>query len=131
VTTMRPSGEAPTGHLIAASEDIPEGGRLVVDVGGTTIGVFRFHNRLYAYENVCAHQGGPVCQGRLVHRVVEVLDAGKHSMGMEFDPNRLHLVCPWHGAEYDVVTGEHPTQQSFRLRRFPVAERNGGIHVQL
>ena len=69
-----------TRHLVGRSEDVPEGGRHVVDVAGTTIGVFRFKGRLYAYENVCPHQGGPVCQGRLVPRVAEVLDEGKRTI---------------------------------------------------
>ena len=53
---------------------MPEGGRLVVDVGETTIGIFRVDGNLYAYLNKCAHQGGPVCQGKIIPRVNEVID---------------------------------------------------------
>jgi nitrite reductase/ring-hydroxylating ferredoxin subunit len=116
---------------VAAAEQVPEGGRLIVDIGATTIGIFRFRQQLYAYENVCPHQGGPVCQGRLVNRVVEVLDANKRSTGMAFDEDTLHLVCPWHGAEYDVATGAHPGQRALRLRRYEVSEQDGMIHVDL
>jgi nitrite reductase/ring-hydroxylating ferredoxin subunit len=48
-----------------AREKVLEGGRLVIDVGETTIGLFRVGGKLYAYLNKCAHQGGPVCQGML------------------------------------------------------------------
>ena len=51
---------------VGASARVPEGGRLVVDVGDTTIGIFRFQGQLYAYLNTCAHQGGPVCQGKII-----------------------------------------------------------------
>ena len=72
--------------------------------------------RLYAWENRCAHAGGPVCQGKLMNRVVERLDAGKRSLGDDFS-DELHIVCPWHGYEYDVRTGEHPADSRLRLRQ--------------
>jgi nitrite reductase/ring-hydroxylating ferredoxin subunit len=121
--------DAPTRHPVAESHQVAEGGRYVVDLGDLTIGVFRFQGALYAYENVCAHQGGPVCQGRLVHRVVEVLDSEKRSTGAVFDADELRIVCPWHGAEYNVATGKHPTQPAFTLRAFPVDEEGGTVHV--
>jgi nitrite reductase/ring-hydroxylating ferredoxin subunit len=127
MTAIHP--DAQTRHRVAASEQVAEGGRHVVDVGDITIGVFRFRDRLYAYENVCAHQGGPVCQGRLVHRVREVLDDDQRSSGFRFDEDELHIVCPWHGAEYSVTTGIHPGNHNFRLRPFDVAEEAGEIYV--
>jgi nitrite reductase/ring-hydroxylating ferredoxin subunit len=120
---------APTRFAVGTSERVPEGGRLIVDIGDTTVGVFRFQGRLYAYENVCAHQGGPVCQGRLVHRVVERLDEQKRSTGLDFDREDLHVACPWHGFEYSVRTGRHPGQPRFKLRDFPVEEAEGTVYV--
>lgn len=114
---------------IGASEDVPERGRLIVEIGPTTLGVFRFHGRLHAWENVCAHQGGPACQGRIIPRVRERLDRNKHTVGLDFDQDVLHIVCPWHGAEYDVTTGRHPGRPDWALRRFDVVERDGRIHV--
>lgn len=116
-------------YLAGTSDQVAEGGRLIVDIGETTLGIFRFKSTLYAYENICAHQGGPVCQGRLVHRVVELLDEGKRTTGAAFDEDDLHIVCPWHGAEYSVSTGAHPTQPQFTLRAFAVEEEGGNIYV--
>jgi nitrite reductase/ring-hydroxylating ferredoxin subunit len=121
--------DAPSRCQVGSSDQVPEGGRLIVDIGTTSVGVFRFRDSLYAYENVCAHSGGPVCQGRLVHRVVEVLDGAKRTTGSVFDENELHIVCPWHGAEYSVTTGAHPTQPAFTLRAFRVDEEEGAIYV--
>jgi nitrite reductase/ring-hydroxylating ferredoxin subunit len=45
---------------------VPERGRLVVDCGGTSIGIFRLDGVLHAYENLCPHAGGPVCQGLMI-----------------------------------------------------------------
>lgn len=128
-TTSQPA--AASAIVVADSADVPEGGRLIVEVAGTTIGIFRFRDALYAYENSCAHQGGPVCQGRLVNRVVEILAEDKTSRGLQFDEDELHIVCPWHGAEYNIVTGKHPGQPAFQLRKFPVSESGGAISVQL
>ena len=126
---MTTSEYTPTRYAVGKSDQVPEGGRLIVDIGETTVGVFRFQGALYAYRNACAHQGGPVCQGRLVHRVVEVLDEEKRSTGLDFDREDLHIVCPWHGFEYSVRTGRHPGQPRFKLRDFPVEEAEGTVYV--
>jgi nitrite reductase/ring-hydroxylating ferredoxin subunit len=115
---------------VAASGDVPERGRLVVEIDGAiTVGIFRFGGHLYAWENVCAHQGGPACQGRIVGRVRERLDEGKRSLGLRFDEDTMHVVCPWHGYEYDVTTGRHPGVPGASLRRIEVAEAEGRIRV--
>jgi nitrite reductase/ring-hydroxylating ferredoxin subunit len=118
---------------VGASRDVPERGRLVVEIttaaGAVTLGVFRFAGRLYAWENVCAHQGGPACQGRIVQRVRERLDDERRSLGLRFDEDSMHIVCPWHGYEYDVTTGRHPGVPGASLRSFPVDEAGGRIRV--
>ena len=116
--------------VVARSTDVAEGGRYVVAVApDLEIGLFRFRGTLYAYENTCPHQGGPVCQGRLVDGVVERLDGVGNSLGLGFDRDDPHIVCPWHGFEYRVTTGEHPGAPSFRLRSFEVTEGEGEIRV--
>ncbi|WP_229686459.1 Rieske (2Fe-2S) protein [Longimycelium tulufanense] len=116
-------------HEIGSSDLVPERGRYIVDIEGTTIGIFRLDGVLYAYENICAHQGGPVCQGRIVPRVRERLDDAKQAIGLTFDETDMHIVCPWHGFEYSITTGIHAGDPSFRLRAFPVEEREGTIYV--
>jgi nitrite reductase/ring-hydroxylating ferredoxin subunit len=114
---------------VGASDRVPEGGRLVVDVGEKTIGIFRVEGHLYAWENVCAHQGGPVCQGKMIPRVTEVIDQGGESHGFAFDPSHAHIVCPWHGFEYDIKTGSHPGRPAAQLIRIEVEESGNGIYV--
>jgi nitrite reductase/ring-hydroxylating ferredoxin subunit len=115
--------------LVGASGDVPERGRLVVDAADLTIGIYRLDDKLYAYENRCVHQGGPVCQGLLIPRVIEQLDDSLTATGMKFDEGNLHIVCPWHGFEYCIQTGSHPARAALRLRGIPVSEENGYVYV--
>jgi nitrite reductase/ring-hydroxylating ferredoxin subunit len=108
---------------------VPEGGRLVIDVGDKTIGIFRVGGKLYAWQNICAHQGGPVCQGKIIPRVTEMIEPSGESRGFAFDESHLHIVCPWHGFEYDIRTGVHPGRPVAKLIRVAVEEGTDGIYV--
>lgn len=114
---------------VAHSQDVPEGGRYVFAYEGAEVGVFRLGGDLYAWENYCVHAGGPVCQGLITQRVIEALDDQKRSLGDDWSPDDLHIVCPWHGYEYNLRTGEHPADPRIRLKRFEVSEEAGTIYV--
>ena len=115
---------------VGASNEIAERGRIVFEVDGVELGVFRFKGRLFAYANYCQHAGGPVCQGVLVPRVVEVLDEDKASCGARFSEDEMHVVCPWHGYEYNIETGAHPIDERIRLRSYAVSEIDGRVVVE-
>jgi len=121
----------PRGTRLCSSSEIPEAGRLVVDVGPRTVGLFRLDGSLYAYENVCPHQGGPVCQGALLPRVVENLNDSGAAVGFAFHSSQRHVVCPWHGYEFDIRTGRHAGCAAIRLRSFPVTEAEGEVLVEI
>jgi nitrite reductase/ring-hydroxylating ferredoxin subunit len=74
--------------------------------------------------------GGPICQGKIINRVVERLDDELRSVGDDFAP-ALHVVCPWHGYEYDILTGQHPSAPNIKLRGVDVSESDGEISVHL
>ncbi|ATY13006.1 Rieske (2Fe-2S) protein [Amycolatopsis sp. AA4] len=126
---MTATGAAPV--VVASSTDIEERGRLIVDIGTTTIGIFRLDGELYAYHNVCPHQGGPACQGRIVPRVRERIDPDGTAHGMYFDESEMHVVCPWHGSEFVIKTGEHAALPNFSLAAVPVYEDEGTVYVSL
>jgi nitrite reductase (NADH) small subunit len=94
--------------------------RKVVVVQGVEIGVFRLEDSFFAYENTCPHMGGPVCQGKLINRVEEVLASDKTAMGLRFSPDVINIVCPWHGFEYDIRTGAHQGNASLKLKPYKV-----------
>lgn len=103
----------------------------VLSIEGVEVGIFhRGEGRLVAYENRCPHMGGPVCQGKLYNRVDELLQPDKKSIGLRFAPER-HIVCPWHGYEFNLDTGCHPGKQSIRLRPVKIETRDGNVYVSL
>ena len=115
--------------FVAEASDIKEGDRKVLPVGNTEIGVYRVNGKLYAYGNLCAHQGGPACEGLLMPKVEEVLGPDKTYLRQRFNYDEWHIVCPWHAWEYDVTTGEYVVNRKFRLPRYEVLERDGKIYV--
>jgi nitrite reductase/ring-hydroxylating ferredoxin subunit len=122
---------APTAIDVCSSEDVPEGGRLVLDIGDMTIGLFRVKGRLYAYDNVCPHMGGPVCQGLLINGVREVLGEHQQTVRQEFNEDDPHIVCPWHGFEFSITSGRHAGTGRPELRKFTVSESGGRVNVSL
>jgi nitrite reductase/ring-hydroxylating ferredoxin subunit len=126
-----PTLDARSRHLAGRSDAIPTNGRLVVDIGDATVGIFRVNGRLIAYENSCPHMGGPVCQGLIIPAVRELIDERRVSTGYAFDESEMRIVCPWHGYEFAIETGAHPAKASIRLRRVDVEETGGDVYVTL
>ncbi len=115
--------------FVARDSELADGERRVVSADGVEIGVFRIDGALYGWRNECPHAGGPVCQGRMIKGVEERLDDKRHSLGIHFVDGSCHVVCPWHGFEFDVKTGVHAGTASVRLKRHAVEVRDGAIYV--
>jgi len=117
-------------HVVAELKDLAEGDFRVFALDAFEVGIFRLGDQVLAYENVCPHAGGPVCQGKILNRVEEALTPDKKSIGLKFSERR-HVVCPWHGYEFDIETGCHPGDARMRLRRIKVDVRDGQIYVRV
>jgi 3-phenylpropionate/trans-cinnamate dioxygenase ferredoxin subunit len=87
--------------VVAAVDEIPPGGRKIVEVHGRSIGVFNLGGAFFALRNRCPHQGGPLCEGR-VWGALESERPGEftYTRGGEV------LACIWHGWEFDIRTGQ-------------------------
>jgi nitrite reductase/ring-hydroxylating ferredoxin subunit len=116
-------------HLAGRSREFQEGGSKIVRIGDVEIGVFRRTGSLYAYENRCVHQGGPACEGAIMAKVEAVLGTDRVYLGERFSEEEAHLVCPWHGWEYDLATGECVADRRLRLKRYSVIERGDEVYV--
>ena len=128
---MQSDTSAPIRHLAGRSTSIPDNGRLVVDIGDNTVGIFRVRGQLFAYENTCPHMGGPVCQGLIIPAIRELVNDGQVSTGYAFDESEMRIVCPWHGYEFSIETGCHPAKASIRLKKVAVEEEGGDVYVTL
>src|SRR5690606_15774711 len=105
--------------------------RRIISRNGVEIGVFRLGDEFFAWHNRCAHQGGPVCQGRVFPRVLEPLQEDGTTRGMVYSEDEIHIVCPWHGYEYDIRTGQNAGNPRLRLKPVPVTVRDGAVYVTI
>jgi nitrite reductase (NADH) small subunit len=117
-------------HWVSSGERIAEGEGLLARIGDLDVGVFRVKGKLHAWENRCAHQGGPVCTGRVLGRTELVLAADRTVVAERRSDDEIHLACPWHGWEYNIETGACVALPSRRLRRVEVAERDGEVYLR-
>ena len=88
-------------YVVAAVDEIPPGGRKLVEVAGRSIGVFNLSGEFFALRNRCPHQGGPLCQGR-TWGLIEADRPGE----LRFSREGEIITCGWHGWEFDIRTGQ-------------------------
>jgi len=101
--------------LVGKAAEFKDGDRRIVFVGNNEIGVFREDGEYYAYSNYCLHQRGPACEGLTIAKVEEAIMPDQTSRGLYFSEDALHFVCPWHGYEYDMKTGECVSDRKLKL----------------
>src|SRR5258707_1070482 len=114
----------------AVDDALKNGKPDAVRVESFEFGIFREGDRLVAYENHCPHDGGPVCQGKVIPRVEEELAPDQTSRGLRFSKKR-NIVCPWHGWEFDIESGRHCGDPKYRLRPVDVRVRDNRVYVSI
>ncbi len=93
---------------VASLSELPPGTARVIEVKDKTIALYNVAGAMYATDNTCLHQGGPLGEGQLIGEVI---------------------VCPWHQWEYNVHTGELLGDSSVRLTTYPVQIVGNDIKV--
>jgi nitrite reductase/ring-hydroxylating ferredoxin subunit len=117
--------------FVAKIAQFPDGERRIVSHGTREIGVFHWQGEFYACENLCLHQGGPACEGLLMHKVEDVTEPDRSWHGQKFSEHEIHFVCPWHGYEYDLKIGQCAADRELRLKSFEVVRRgSAGAQAQ-
>jgi nitrite reductase/ring-hydroxylating ferredoxin subunit len=116
-------------QFIGKAAELADGDRRIVICGGAEVGIFREAQAFYAYSNICAHQGGPACEGLIIARVEEHILPDGTSRGMRFSATERNFVCPWHGYEYDIRTGECVADRRIALRKYRVEQRGDDLYV--
>ncbi|MES1248586.1 MAG: Rieske 2Fe-2S domain-containing protein [Actinomycetota bacterium] len=95
---------------VAAADEFPPGSHKLVVVGpGEFVGVYNCGGSLYAIEDRCSHDDGPLCEG-------------------DWDEDLCRVVCPRHGAQFDLATGNALTLPAFQpVATYPVTIGDDGV----
>jgi nitrite reductase/ring-hydroxylating ferredoxin subunit len=112
-----------TKFVVGRASDLADGDRLVVEVHGRSIGIFKVDDRYYAMLNRCPHGGAELCKGE----IVDLLESERPGE-VRLDRSRKFIACPWHGWEYELETGQSwfdPVRT--RARMFEVGVSSGGM----
>ena len=113
-------------HDVCAADDVAPGQMIPVRAGDTNVVVVRTRRGdLHALVDRCIHQGGPLSRGRLQ----DAVDGDRPGEYRE-DTGRMIVKCPWHGFEYDVVTGCALFDARRRVRALSVREEDGRVLVE-
>ena len=96
---------------VAKADDIPDRGKTIVQVDERLIGVFHVEGRFYALDDLCTHDDGPLAEGEL---------------------DGTQIICPRHGARFDVRDGRALTMPATRATKtHEVKVENGEVFVKL
>ena len=96
---------------VARVADIPDPGKLVVEVDDRLVVVFRVGGQFYCLDDVCTHDGGPLGEGRLEDHTI---------------------ACPRHGAKFDIRDGRALTMPATKPTSVhEVKIENEQVHVRL
>jgi 3-phenylpropionate/trans-cinnamate dioxygenase ferredoxin subunit len=94
-------------------EELPPGEMRIVSAGQVSLGVYNLGGELYAIEDRCSHDDGPLCEG-------------------EFDPETGIVICPRHGANFDIRSGNALTLPAYEpVETYPVRVVDGIVRVEL
>jgi nitrite reductase (NADH) small subunit len=114
---VRRIGEAGTGNgnmanwtRVAAVAECPPGRSLEVVAADRLLALYNVQGTYFALDGVCPHQGGPLGKGELRGPIV---------------------TCPWHGWQFDVRTGCHPSRPRMAQPRFAARVEGDSIYVDV
>ena len=96
---------------VATTSELKPGQAKTVQVNNQTVALFNVGGTYYAIEDTCTHQGGPLSEGAVEGAAV---------------------TCPWHGAQFDLVSGKALTPPAPEgVKRFTIHVQGDDISVEL
>lgn len=96
---------------IAPSSDLPPNERLFIEVDQRPIVIFNIADQLFAIDDLCTHDDGLLGEGEL---------------------EEFEIVCPRHGARFDIRSGEVKSMPAARdIPAYPVRINKGMIEIGL
>ena len=99
---------------VCPADELPAGEmKLVAAADGAKIGVFNCGGELYAIEDRCSHDDGPLAEG-------------------DFDVETCTVECPRHGSLFDLTTGKPKTLPAYQpVRTFPVTIDDDKVKLEI
>jgi 3-phenylpropionate/trans-cinnamate dioxygenase ferredoxin subunit len=93
--------------------ELPPGAMRLLEWEDLEIGVFNCGGTIYAIEDRCSHDDGPLVEGTL-------------------DQSRCTIECPRHGSQFDLQTGKPLTLPAYEpVDTFPVVVEDGIVRVEV
>ncbi len=90
-------------------DDLKPGQGKLVQVDGRDIALFNVNGADYAVDAICPHEGGPLHEG---------------------DVDGETIVCPWHGYDFNVKTGECSVDSELRVTTFVVKTEGNDVFIE-
>ena len=98
---------------VAPADEFPPGSVKLVVVGSVTLGVYNCGGSLYAIEDRCSHDDGPLCEG-------------------EWDEETCTVVCPRHGSAFELSSGRPLSLPAYEpVETYPVSVVDGMVRVDV
>jgi 3-phenylpropionate/trans-cinnamate dioxygenase ferredoxin subunit len=98
---------------VAPVDELPPGSVKIVTAGSLRLGVYNLSGKFCAIEDRCSHDDGPLCEG-------------------DFDAEEGVVVCPRHGATFDICSGRPLTLPAYEpVETFPVRVEDGIVKVEV
>jgi 3-phenylpropionate/trans-cinnamate dioxygenase ferredoxin subunit len=99
---------------VAPADEFPPGStKLIIAGPGMYIGVYNCGGALYAIEDRCSHDDGPLCEGT-------------------WEEDTCRVVCPRHGSAFDLATGRPMSLPAFEpVATYPVHVVDGMVKVEV
>jgi 3-phenylpropionate/trans-cinnamate dioxygenase ferredoxin subunit len=98
---------------VAPLDEFPPGSAKIVVAGAVAVGVYNCGGELYAIEDRCSHDDGPLCEG-------------------DWEPDECRVICPRHGSAFDLRDGRPLSLPAYEpVETFPVRVVDGVVKVQV
>ncbi len=98
---------------VAPADEFPPGSSRIVRQGSLFVGVYNCGGELYAIEDRCSHDDGPLCEG-------------------DWDEDLCRVVCPRHGSAFELSSGRPLTLPATEpVATYPVRVVDGSVFVEL
>lgn len=110
---------------ICSVEELPVGERIIEEIDGKEIAVFNINGEYVAVLNYCVHQSGPLCEGVISGTV----DADPDKWKYDWEREGQIINCPWHGWEFDLLSGKNLSSPEYELITYEVTTENNQIQV--